>query len=127
MAKSKIDFEWNYSTQEIIARKGFGRRLNRDLANILLQHMEKYTPYDPNRKAGVHMVDNVSLRNVQDNNNSVAIVYNSPYTAKQYANPNHPPSAHSPLATDHWDEYCWELEREEITAEVDEARKRYAK
>lgn len=127
MAKTNFKFEWNASTQEIIASKGFGRSLNREFAQILLAHMEKYTPYDPKRTTGVHMVDNVSLKNVHDNNNSVAIIYNSPYTTKQYYNSNHPASAHSPLATDHWDNYCWELEKEEITAEVDEARKRYAK
>jgi hypothetical protein len=36
-------------------------------------------------------------------------------------------SEHSPLATDHWDKYCWELESSEITAEVEAARKRFTK
>ena len=127
MAKSNISFHWNASEQQIIANKGFGRRLNRALAEILLSHMEKYTPYDPKRTDGIHMVDNVTLVNIQDNNNSVGIQYNSPYTRKQYYNLNHPASDHSPLATDHWDEYCWELEKAEITQETDEVRKRYAK
>ena len=122
MAKKGIGFEWNASNQEIIASKGFGRRLNRAFAEILLEHMDKYTPYDPKRKSGVHMVDNVSLRNVNDNNNSVGIVYNAKYARKQYYYTNHPASAHSPLSTDHWDKYCWELERDEILAELETVR-----
>lgn len=127
MAKSGIGFRWNATTQEIIANKGFGRRLNRKFAEIALAHMQKYTPYDPKRTSGIHMSDNTELKNINDNNNSVAIVYKAPYTRKQYYNKNHPMSEHSPLATDHWDKYCWELERDEIIAEVDAARREYAK
>ena len=126
MAKG-VRFEWNGSKQEIIASKGFGRRLNREFAEIMLRHMQQYTPYDPNRTSGIHMSDNTELRNVGDNNNSVAIVYKAPYTRKQYYNKNHPMSEHSPFATDHWDKYCWELESSEITAEVEAARERLAK
>jgi hypothetical protein len=126
MAKG-VRFEWNGTKQQIIARKGFGRNLNREFARIALEHMQKYTPYDPNRKSGIHMSDNTELRNVNDNDNSVAIVYKAPYTRKQYYSKYHPMSEHSPLATDHWDKYCWELERSEITAEVEAARERFAK
>ena len=126
MAKG-VSLQWNGTHQEIIARKGFGRNLNREFAQICLNHFQKYTPYDPKRQLGVHMSDNTELRNVSDNNNSVAIVYKAPYTRKQYYNKNHPMSEHSPLATDHWDKYCWELESSEITAEVEAARKRFTK
>lgn len=122
-----VSFRWNATKQEIIASKGFGRTLNREFAKIMLEHMQKYTPYDPKRELGIHMSDNTTLRNVSDNNNSVAIVYNAPYTRKQYYHLVHPMSAHSPLATDHWDKYCWELERDEIVAEVDAKRKEFAK
>ena len=125
MAKD-ITFKWNNSAQDVISRKGFGRTLNRAFAEIALDHMQKYIPYDPNRKSGVHMSDNTELRNVNDNNNSVAIVYKAKYARKQYYWPNHPMSQHSPLATDHWDKYCWELERDEILAEVDAAREAFA-
>lgn len=128
MAKSKASFQWNYDEQTIIARKGFGRNLNRDFAKILVSHMDKYVPYDPHRQMGVHMADDIEYKNMNDNYNSVGIVYNAPYANKQYNNTNpHQISSHSPLATDHWDKYCWELEKDEIIAEVDAARMRYTK
>lgn len=123
MAK-QVRLEWNGTTQEIIARKGFGRNLNRDFANIALDHMRQYTPYNPARKSGIHMVDNVEVR---VDNEQARIIYKAPYTRKQYYYKNHQMSEHSPLATDHWDQYCWQLEKQEILTEVEEARKRYAK
>jgi hypothetical protein len=85
--------------------------------------MDKYIPYDPKRQYGIHMADNIEFRSMQDRNNSVGVVYKAPYARKQYYYPIHPMSAHSPLATDYWDKYCWELERVEITAEVEAARR----
>ena len=125
MAKSKTTgFKWNYTESEIIARKGFGSRLNRKFAEISLEHMQKYIPYDPQRAEGVHMSDNTTI---SSNYEYASISFDAPYARKQYYLTNHPMSDHSPLATDQWDKYCWQLEKGEILAEVGLWEEAYSK
>lgn len=119
----KARLEWVGGESAVIARMGFGTQLNMKFAHIAQQHMDKYIPYDPKRVSGIHMADNIEYRNMGGKNGGVGVVYKAPYARKQYYYPNHPMSAHSPLATDYWDVYCWELEKDEITAEVEAARK----
>ena len=105
---SNYKFEWNYSKSLIVARKGFGRELNRYLAEQVAMYSEPYVPY----KTGT-LNDSVQIKAYSDH---ASIIYHAPYVGPQYTGMNgsnipesewkRDTSTH-PLATSYWDKYAW--------------------
>lgn len=117
MAKD-FGFEWNGSHSAVIKNLGFGKPLQRDAAEILYQKAFPYMPY---------YSGDLSLNlHIQAGNTYANIVHQVKYADKQYntKTPNRYSLIH-PLATDHWYDVAWLYNKQEITAEVDEARMQY--
>ena len=115
-----VDFRWNKSSAQIISDKGFGSELNRYFAEQLYYYSYPYTPYDPYRQSGAHMVDNVRI---MANDARGQIVYQAKYAKKLWdGSYNFNPMVH-PLACNHWTEVAWQHYKSEIISEVDMKRK----
>lgn len=125
MAKDDFKFEWNKSSARIIADKGFGKDFNKEVANIVLSHSDKYTPFSKEDYGGkYHMAQMVYTRGTKTEG---LIVYTKKYAKDEYNNPHpHYLGAH-PLATDHWVEAAWSAEKREITEEINIIRLKFAK
>lgn len=114
-------FHWNYKTSTIIQRKGFDKETNKFFAETLYRYSYNYMPYDPWRKEGKHMADNVRI---QSTKNGAYITYLSKYARRLHEGKgmkfNH--IAH-PLATSHWEQAAWRQHKNEIVGDVDIFRK----
>ena len=110
-------FNWNFSNEKIIERKGFGRKLNKATADIMRKYMDPYVPY-----LGGKLSRDVQTYGAKDH---ATISYRAPYASKQYygIGYNHTLSPH-PLATALWDKAAWINHKPQIVAEVDAERKR---
>lgn len=129
---SNIKFEWNYSSSVILQNLGFGRDLNREAAEIFERWYQPYVPY----KDG----DLSTNIRIWANENHSTITHLVRYAHHQYTGDGSDPSTGSPgydekwqrtrtvhpLATSYWDQAAWTLHKASITAEIDEARKKYS-
>lgn len=123
-AKGSSYFKWNYSNSIIIRRKGFDKETNRFFAQTLYEYSYPYVPYDPYRDSGAHLADNVRIRANDDHG---TITYQNKYANKIHegSGMNFNKMIH-PLATHHWEEFCWKQSKDQILAEVDAFRQRRA-
>lgn len=124
MAKGKAGsgyFEWNYSNSDIIRRKGFGKATNEFFAKTLYEYSYPYVPYDPYRKSGAHLADNVRIRAYEDH---ATLTYQNKYANKIHEGVGmHFQKEAHPLATHHWEQAAWRQSKAMILAEVDAFRK----
>lgn len=96
---------WNDKSSVIVSRKGFGTKLNKELAINLKEHSDKYMPrITGNMTRGYR---------IQSSKSNALIVYLSKYARFQFENEsyNHHhtwrPLQINPLATHHWTDFCW--------------------
>lgn len=121
-----ISFEWLKNSAQIKFDKGITNPLfQKDVGEIFKKYSYEYTPYSINNAYGdakYHMVD---LSYVTANSQGAKIVYTKPYAKYQYT---HSEYVHTKeTATDHWVEYAWQVERQNILRDIKLARLKYVK
>lgn len=118
----KLDFRWNGSSSVIAGRKGFGKELNRFVAETIDKYSYPYMPY----RTGF-MWDSKYIRADED---KALLIYTSKYAKYQHDNEgynhNHPEQLH-PLATAHWEQFAWSNHKSEISQEISDYRKKLSK
>ena len=114
------EFHWNKSSAQIISDKGFGKELNKFIAQTLYEYSYEYTPYDPYRTSGAHMVDNVRIMATEEKGQ---IVYQSSYAKILWDGTYHFNTMIHPLACNEWTNVAWLNHKDEILAEADAYRK----
>lgn len=112
-------FQWNFSPEDIIVRKGLTRDFYKEVAKVMIEYMEPYVPYKEGKLSSY-----VQGFGAKDH---ATVTYQMPYASKQYYNigANFTKQFH-PLATSFWDKAMWENSKDLVIAEVDEIRKRYS-
>lgn len=119
MAKKseKMDFHWNYGSQALVQKKGFGKNLNDYFANTLVEYAEPFTP----KLTG-------KLRNsvvVKATNFGATITYPGAtnYKGRNYAEPQYFAddsewNRNTPGTTSGWLDYTWTVYKQQITGKV---------
>lgn len=130
---SNVKFEWNNSASVIVRNKGFGKGLNKDSAQILYETYYPYIPYSL-QSTGGNLANNVRITANDDHGTITHLVR---YANRQFnadaGNADgvdvlvHRTRMIHELATSHWSDWAWSVHKKEITARVDEARKKYIK
>jgi Minor capsid. len=116
-----MKFHWNYSNEEIIRRKGFGKELNLYMARTAASYFERYVPYRSGRL-------NNSVR-CYASKEAGRIVYTAKYAEAQYLGPKwwNRNRRHHPLATSEWDKVGWQNHGTTVINKVDKERIRLSK
>lgn len=123
--KSSVKFEWLKSSVQIKEDTGFNREFYSEMGQLFKKRFSKYVPWDSTNASSFHLARMVQVRPTKQ---GATIVYSMKYARPQHEHTDysHDKSVH-PLATDHWDQYCWTNEKGEITRELNKLRKRCAK
>jgi hypothetical protein len=126
-----MKIKWNYTNSEIIERKGFGKELNKSMAEIIANKTEPYVPWGPNHiKRSGHILSHEGgqlsrSRRVYANKTGGTIVWTAQYAEAQYTGPNtwnRYRKVH-PLATSQWNEVAWMNHEDEIMRKVTAIRR----
>ena len=130
-----MHIEWNYTNSEIIARKGFGKDLNKEMATIVASYVEPYVPWGRIHvsRAG-HVLSHEGgylsrSRRIYANKNGGTIVWTAQYAEAQYEGPSTWKRYHGvhPKSTSHWNEAAWTYHSKAILRRVDEKRREMSK
>ena len=137
--KSQIDFEWNASYSILIKNLGFGKQLNLEAAKIFYRWYRPYIPYRSGKLTSM-----VHFNSTEKHGTITHYAYGTRngltgYRYSKYQwdlsegsadgwdpDVNRTRTVH-PLATSHWDKWCWSVHGKEITNEIAQARKRFRK
>ena len=130
-----MKIKWNYTNQEIIERKGFGKELNKDMATIIARYAEPYVPWGKNHiSRNAHALSHEGgylsrSRRIYANKNGGTIVWTAKYADAQYDGSPDWKRYHAvhPKSTDHWIDATWEYHSGAITRAVDEKRRMMSK
>lgn len=136
---SKITFEWNAPYSVILNNLGFGKPLNLETAKIFYKWYRPYVPWKTGK-----LTKWVHFNSTKDHGTITHYAYaqKTPTSSKfkyshyQYTidegNPFgdvlvHRTRTEHRYATSHWAEWAWSLHKKDITADIQEARKKYRK
>lgn len=115
-----VKLKWNYTNDEIIRRKGFGKELNTYMAKTFAGYCDRYVPYLTGRLSR-------SKRVYARKTDMGRVVWIAKYAEAQYKNyPNKGKEFH-PLATRFWDKVAWQNHGKTVVRKVDDERRRLAR
>jgi len=129
-----MKIEWNYTNSEIIERKGFGKDLNKYMAQTVARYVEPYVPWGKSHVSRYgHILSHEGgylsrSRRIYANKNGGTIVWTAQYAEAQYEliTPNRYHEVH-PKSTDHWNEVAWMFHSSAIVRSVDAKRRELSK
>lgn len=113
-------FSWDKSVNRIVDDLGFNKPMNLALAETSARYMNPFVPMRDGFLSQTYTTGVDDLGGYVD--------YTMPYARKQYNGKgfNFSKEMH-PLATDHWDKYMMVVKGDQLIAEADRIRKRYAR
>lgn len=135
-----MKIEWEYTNSEIIERKGFGKELNKYMAETVAFYTEPYVPWGPNhiaKKGHVLSHEGGTLsrsRRIYANKKGGTIVWTAQYADYQYRGEDNSKKgpwqryhAIHPKSTSHWNEAAWQYHSGTIERKVDTYRRSLSK